>query len=180
MILIAANASVVTEGWDGRRWLGFNELPNRPIATYRCHWRTHPRPDLPVTLDDGEGGVTRTWYYEVFVERGGLMEGKVHHTVEDAVLAARAGLKERRAVAARKVDGFERGRSVVKFDVDQLAAGRVVACEEDMRGRTGFGRVGETSIADAWRGGRRDLLTLHEERRWDESTTCSGCDGWHR
>jgi Iron-sulfur cluster-binding domain len=60
-----------------------------------------------------------------------------------------------------------------------LCDGTMVSCEQDVLGRQAIGRVGETSIRDAWRNLNK-LRQDHDNGQWEKHPACVGCKEWHR
>jgi hypothetical protein len=61
-----------------------------------------------------------------------------------------------------------------------LSDGRVVACEQDIRGRHALGRVGEAPIAEIWRQRMSPLRADHAAGQWNKHQLCTACTEWHR
>jgi hypothetical protein len=61
-----------------------------------------------------------------------------------------------------------------------LSDGSIVTCEEDVLGRQPLGRVGQTSIAEAWRTHMQAIRRQHACGEWSRNPVCAACREWHR
>lgn len=63
--------------------------------------------------------------------------------------------------------------------ISVLCDGRLVPCEEDVKGRQAIGTIGQTTLVSAWKS--LDVLrSAHREGDVSRLVVCSGCRQWHR
>jgi MoaA/NifB/PqqE/SkfB family radical SAM enzyme len=56
----------------------------------------------------------------------------------------------------------------------------VVACENDVRGSSIVGRIGEQTLTDIWQKRLAPLRSDHAAGSWNNQKLCAGCDDWYR
>ncbi len=61
-----------------------------------------------------------------------------------------------------------------------LCDGTIVACEQDVLGKSPLGRVGSDSIADVWQKRIASLRRDHQAGNFSSHPLCGGCREWHR
>ncbi len=61
-----------------------------------------------------------------------------------------------------------------------LCDGTIVACEQDVLGKSPLGSVGSDSIADVWQKRIASLRRDHQNGNFTSHPLCGGCKEWHR
>lgn len=62
-----------------------------------------------------------------------------------------------------------------------LADGRMTRCDQDFKGLTAVGRIGDATLGQLWRSeALKTARDLHQAARWDELPLCGTCAEWHR
>ena len=61
-----------------------------------------------------------------------------------------------------------------------LSDGRVVSCEEDVRGLHPMGRIGEQPLSEIWVKRFERLRENHRSGEWNRHPLCGACREWHR
>jgi radical SAM protein with 4Fe4S-binding SPASM domain len=61
-----------------------------------------------------------------------------------------------------------------------LCEGRVVACENDLIGKSALGRIGDDSLAEIWQKRLGPFRADHSSGNWNRHALCASCKDWHR
>ncbi len=70
----------------------------------------------------------------------------------------------------------------IESRVTILSDGRIVSCEEDLRGRQAMGRLGEDTLGEVWRGRFGEMRRTHAGGLLNLNVlpVCASCKEWHR